>query len=270
MIGFAEFRKIRVRFSDTGKGRTIVLLHGFPESMEVWEEFSVKLSRHFRVIAIDLPGCGETPCIGYVHPMELMAECVKTVLDSLGLRRYVMVGHSMGGYVALAFTELFPDHLSGLCLFHSHPYADSAEKKVDREKAVVLVKKDPKHYVNEVITSLFAPDNLSLFKDDVRELKQIARRTTRQGIVNALEGMKERPKRDWLLQYAGYPVLLILGKKDRIVPNELLLRQTSGLKHVQILMLEKAGHMGFIEEKKLTQDSLIRFARKCFSRSSKK
>ena len=163
MIRHTPFKEISVRFSDTGKGRAIVLLHGFPETSEVWEEFSVKLARHFRIIAIDLPGFGGTPCIGYVHSMELMALCVKTVMDSLGLRKYLIAGHSMGGYVTLAFAELFPDSLSGMCMFQSTSLADSPEKKLDRDRAVSLVKKDSRHYVNEVIPTLFAEDNIKMY-----------------------------------------------------------------------------------------------------------
>jgi pimeloyl-ACP methyl ester carboxylesterase len=264
MISYAEFKNIRVRYSDTGRGRVIVLLHGFPESLEIWDEFSVKLSKHFRVIAIDLPGHGETPCIGYVHSMDLMAQCVKQVMDSLGLRKYIVVGHSMGGYAALAFAELFHDNLSGLCLFHSTSMPDSPEKKKDRDRGIALVKKDAKHYVNELIANLFAEENVPLYKEEIRELKQIGRQTSRQGIINALEGMKERPRRDWILQYANYPVLYIIGKKDRIVPWESALEQAALPADCQVLLLEKAGHMGFIEEKKLTQDKLLSFSRKCF------
>jgi pimeloyl-ACP methyl ester carboxylesterase len=269
MIKYASFRQIPVRFSDTGKGRVLVLIHGFPETLEVWEEFSVKLSRHFRVIAIDLPGHGETPCIGYVHSMELFAECIKAVMDGLGLRRYLLAGHSMGGYAALAFAELFPDSLSGLCLVHSNSLSESPEKKADRDRAIALVKKDSKHYVNELISTLFAPQNVSLFKEDIRELKHMAQGISRQGIVNALEGMKERPKRDWVLQYATYPILFIAGRHDRIVPWTLIQKQTAQVKQASVLLLENSGHMGFIEEKKLTQDCLIRFARKCFRKQIK-
>jgi pimeloyl-ACP methyl ester carboxylesterase len=264
MIRHTPFKEISVRFSDTGKGRAIVLLHGFPETSEVWEEFSVKLARHFRIIAIDLPGFGGTPCIGYVHSMELMALCVKTVMDSLGLRKYLIAGHSMGGYVTLAFAELFPDSLSGMCMFQSTSLADSPEKKLDRDRAVSLVKKDSRHYVNEVIPTLFAEDNIKMYKEDIRELKHIAQGVSRQGIINALEGMKDRPKRDWILQYAKCPVLFIIGKKDRVVPFESILKQTQLVKGATVLILENAGHMGFIEEKKQTQESLILFARKCF------
>ncbi len=264
MIKYADFREIPVRFSDTGKGRAIVLLHGFPETLEVWDEFSVKLARHFRIIVIDLPGFGQTPCIGYIHSMELMARCVKAVMDSLGLRKYILTGHSMGGYVSLAFAEFFNDNLAGLCLFHSTSLPDSAEKKQDRDRVIEIVKKDTRHYVNEMIPTLFAAENIRYYKEDIRDLKHIAHGVSQQGIINALEGMKERPKRDWILQNARYPVLFIIGKKDVVVPFESMLKQAELVKQASILFLEESGHMGFIEEKKRTQEFLIQFARKCF------
>src|SRR5688572_10399341 len=139
---YAEFRKIKVRYSDAGKGRVIVLLHGFLGSHEIWTEFSKKLSKRFRIIAIDLPGHGDTPSIGYYHSMEMLAQCVKAVLDKVGVRRYILVGHSMGGYVALTFAELYPENICGLCLFNSTSYADSEEKKKERDIVIRLVKKE--------------------------------------------------------------------------------------------------------------------------------
>ena len=132
------------------------MLHGFLGSHEVWSGFIKKLSKKFRVIAIDLPGHGETPAIGYYHSVELLAQSVKAVLDTAGVRRYVIAGHSMGGYTALAFAELYSENVSGLCLFNSTSHADSEEKKKEREKVIQLVKREHKHYVAEVITSLFA------------------------------------------------------------------------------------------------------------------
>src|SRR4051812_42260347 len=98
MIKYADFKQIKVRYNDSGKGRAIVLLHGFMESLEIWNDFSKELSKTFRVICIDLPGFGETPAIGYVHSMELMANCVKAVMNKERLRKYVIIGHSLGGY----------------------------------------------------------------------------------------------------------------------------------------------------------------------------
>src|SRR3989338_3334101 len=139
---FAEFKKSKVHYTDTGKGRVLVLIHGFLGSHEVWSEFVKKLSKKFRVITIDLPGHGKTPSIGYYHSTELLAQCVKEVLDQVGVRRYVIAGHSMGGYAALAFAELFPENVSGLCLFHSSSISDTEQKKKDRERIIRLVKKE--------------------------------------------------------------------------------------------------------------------------------
>ena len=119
MLKTTPYKKESVTFSDTGKGRVVVLLHGFLGSYQIWENTIVNLSTSYRVIAIDLPGHGGTACLGYVHTMETIAKCVKAVMDSLRLKKYVLIGHSMGGYAGLAFADLFPDNLKGLCLFHS-------------------------------------------------------------------------------------------------------------------------------------------------------
>src|ERR1044072_4356356 len=108
----------KIRYADVGKGRVVVLLHGFLENLEVWfgNGFAQELAKHYRVIAIDLPGHGKSECVGYVHRMERMAAVVKAVMDGLGLRRYTVAGHSMGGYAALAFAEKFRENVCGLCL----------------------------------------------------------------------------------------------------------------------------------------------------------
>lgn len=257
---FTEFKKSKINYTDTGKGRVIVLLHGFLGSHEVWSEFVKKLSRKFRVIAIDLPGHGETPCIGYYHSMELLAQSVKAVLDKAGVRRYIITGHSMGGYVALAFAELYPENVSGLCLFNSTSYADSAEKKKEREKVIRLVKKEHRHYVTEVVTSLFAPENVPKLKVEVEKIKRIASKITKQSIINSLEGMKERKSRDLILKFAEFPVLFIIGKKDGVINYETMYSQMALCKYPSVLMLENSGHMGFYEAPKETVKELEQFA----------
>ncbi len=264
MIKHADFRKVKVRFSDKGKGRVVVLLHGFLESLEVFEELASRLSKTFRVISIDLPGHGQTPSVGYIHSMELMAQCVKAVMDSLHLRKYVVVGHSMGGYVALAYTELFPQHVKGLCLFHSTAMPDSDERKRDRERVAEIVMKDHKEFVSGLIPKLFAPQNLTLLRDEVGLAKKIALNTPKEGIVAALRGMKERPLREMILKKAQCPVLFIIGKKDVILAWENLLLLTSLPKRSYYIVLEHAGHMGFYEAPQETFKALRKFSRMCY------
>lgn len=264
---YAEFKKAKIAYTDTGKGRVVVLLHGFLGSHAIWDEFVKKLSRRFRVIAIDLPGHGNTASIGYYHSMELLAQSVKAVLDHVGVRRYVIAGHSMGGYTALAFAELFPEHVAGICLFNSTSYADAEEKKRDRDRVIRLVKKEHKHYVAEVINSLFAPDNLKKFPAEVEKVKSIAASTSKQSIINSLEGMKERKSRDMILKFAEFPVQFIIGKKDSVINYETMYAQMGLCKFPFVVMLEEAGHMGFYEAPKQTAKELASFADRCFRKN---
>jgi pimeloyl-ACP methyl ester carboxylesterase len=261
---YAEFKKIKVKYSDTGKGRVIVLVHGFLCSHEVWSELTKVLSKKFRIIAIDLPGHGETPSIGYYHSMELLAQCIKAVLDKAKVRRYILAGHSIGGYAVLAFAELFPENVSGLCLLNSSAYADSEEKRKNRERAIRLVKKAHKHYVIEVIATLFTPEHALKLKNEVSKVKHIAARITKQAIINTLEGMKERKNRDLILKFANYPILFIIGKKDTVINYESMYAQMGLCKYPTVLMLEDVAHMSFYEAPKETAKQLEVFAGRCF------
>jgi len=261
---FAEFKKGKISYSDAGKGRVVVLLHGFLGSKEIFEETKTALAKQFRVICIDLPGHGKSDCYGYVHSMELMAKAVKAVMDKLRLKKYVLVGHSMGGYAALAFAELFPDQLKGLCMFHSTSYADSEQKKRDRDKAIKSVKQDPNIYIRATIQNLFATQHVKNHKKEINFAQQIAKKTPKQGIVNALEGMKDRPSRDVILHFATYPILFIIGRYDNLLPMQTLLDQSKIPKRKHQLLLEESGHMGFLEQPDTCNKFLKKFARVCF------
>ncbi len=265
MIKHASFRQTDIFFTDEGKGRAIVLLHGFIEDKSIWKEFSKQLSKLYRVICIDLPGFGETPGIGYVHSMEMMACSVKAVMDHLNLRRYAIVGHSMGGYVSLAFAELYPKNISGLCLFHSTATADSDEKKTERTRVIEIVKRDPILFVKNFFAKLFAPENITALGEKIDVLRENAEKIKKQNIVNALEGMKSRPDRRKVLTKSDYPVLFLAGAQDAVIPPEPLKSQVKLCKQGKLLLIENAGHMGFLEAEKECMKAIKSFARKCFT-----
>jgi pimeloyl-ACP methyl ester carboxylesterase len=260
----ATFKKEKVHFYDEGKGRVVVLLHGFLGSYKIWQNTIDDLAKSYRVIAIDLPGHGKTPCFGYAHSMDLMAKCVKAVLDQLKLKRYAMIGHSMGGYVALAFADLFPDHLKGLCLFHSTSYPDSEEKRKDRLRAIGLVKANRNVYTKNTIKNLFAAKNLKYLKDEIAFANNIAKQTGKQGIIAALHGMRDRPGRDLILAMVDYPVMMVIGEHDNILPPQQLLEQAEHIKNKTILYFEHDGHFGFLESPRESNRALRKFLRKCF------
>lgn len=266
MIKPAPFKKGTITFSDTGKGRVVVLLHGFLGSHEIWKSTITNLSKSYRVIAIDLPGHGDTECYGYVHTMELMAKSVKAVMDHLRLKRYVIIGHSMGGYTGLAFADLFPDNLKGLCLYHSSAYADSDEKKRDRTRSIKVVKANHKIYTTEVVKNLFATKNLKYLKDEISFAQKIAAKTSKQSIIAALEGMKDRPHRDMILGLAHFPIMMVIGEYDNVLPHEHLLEQSELIKDKHLLYLEHDGHMGFLESSRKSNQALRKFLRACYKK----
>ncbi len=264
MIKTTKFKKGTVTFSDTGKGRVVVLLHGFLGSHQIWESTIQSLSKSFRVIAIDLPGHGNTDCFGYVHTMELLAKSVKAVMDSLRLKKYVIIGHSMGGYAGLAFADMYPDNLKGLCLYHSSAYADSDEKKRDRTRSIKVVKANYKIFTTEVIKNLFATKNFKYLKDEIAFAQKIAAKTSKQSIIASLEGMKDRSHRDMILGLAHFPVMMVIGEHDNVLSSSQLLEQADLIKNKHILYLEHDGHMGFLESPRVSNDALKKFLRVCF------
>ncbi|AUS05573.1 alpha/beta fold hydrolase [Pseudotamlana carrageenivorans] len=254
------FKGTNIYFTDSGKGSALVLLHGFLESTEIWHQLQPELSKKFRVICIDLLGHGQTGCIGYVHSMEQMAEAVEAVLKHLRIRRSTMIGHSMGGYVALAFAEKKPDDLKGLCLLNSTASADSAEKKINRERTIEVVKKNHHTFIKIAITNLFRPKNRIIFKESIKTLIAHAKKTPLQGIIAALEGMKIRDDREALLHFTPFKKMIIAGKKDPVLDYNTIVKQVEGAQ-VKLVTFPD-GHMSFTENESELLQAIMRFIEK--------
>lgn len=264
MIKTTIFKKDTVTFFDKGKGRVVVLLHGFLGAHQIWTETINNLSKSYRVIAIDLPGHGKTASYGYAHSMELMAKCVKQVLNHLRLKKYVVIGHSMGGYVGLAFADLFPDNLKGLCLFHSTSYPDGKEKKKDRLRAIHLIKSNKILYTKSAIKNLFATKNLKYLKKEILFATKIAKQTNKIAMISAMHGMKDRHNYDVILSLANFPIMMVIGANDNVLDAQQLLEQAELIRNKTILYLEHDGHFGFLESPTKTNTELRKFLRKCF------
>ncbi|MET0758813.1 MAG: alpha/beta hydrolase [Flavobacterium sp.] len=239
------FKNTKISYSDTGKGTAIVLLHGFLENQTMWNSYIVEFSKKYRVITIDLLGHGETECLGYIHSMEDNADVVHAVLSELRIRKAVFVGHSMGGYVALAFAELYPETLKGLVLLNSTTRADSEERKINRDRAIVAVKQNYASFIRMSIANLFSEDNREKLIGEIEKVKIEALKTPLQGIVASLEGMKIRKDREVLLHFAHYPILLVLGKKDPVLIYDESLEQIENT--AVKLVTFPDGHMSHIE-----------------------
>ena len=239
------FKNTNISYSDTGKGTTIVLLHGFLENKTMWDFYVPELAKKNRVIAIDLLGHGETECLGYVQTMEENADAVHEVLSALRIRKAIFVGHSMGGYVALAFAELYPDNIKGLVLLNSTSRADSEERKTNRDRAIKAVKQSFINFISLSIANLFSEDNRERLSSEIESVKNKALKTPLQGIVASLEGMKIRKDREVLLHLTQYPKMLILGEKDPVLNYDETKEQIENTEMKLVTFPD--GHMSHIE-----------------------
>ncbi|NND51521.1 MAG: alpha/beta hydrolase [Flavobacteriaceae bacterium] len=260
MAKYIKYKNINIHYSDSGEGKPIVLLHGFLENLKMWDELSKVLQSKCRVISIDLLGHGQTECLGYIHTMEEMAEAVKSVLNHLNLTQYCLIGHSMGGYVALTICEKYGDEIIGLCLANSTSQSDSEERKLNRDRAVEAVKMNPKTFINVLISNLFRPKNRTLFSEEIKALKEEAYKMKVQGIIAAIEGMKIRKNREEVLKNSPFNKMMIIGTKDPILNPDHLLNE---IKNTDVVCVELAdGHMSYIENKEEFTYNIMHFIEK--------
>ncbi|MFZ4521264.1 MAG: alpha/beta fold hydrolase [Bacteroidales bacterium] len=255
-----KIQKKNVNYTDEGTGKVIVLLHGFTESLKIWSAFSSRLSKKFRVITIDLPGHGKSDSIAKVHSMEIMADLVYAVLKKLKAGKCLMVGHSMGGYVTLAFAAKYPGMLKGFSLFHSHCFADTSMEQENRKRTIAIVNQDKFSYVAQFIPSLFPVEVHKKFSKQIERLILRASKMEKEGVVAALEGMKIRNDQSGMLKKTGLPVLFILGLKDSKAPVARLWEMISLPAVSEVLMLRDCGHMGYIEMPDETLEAITGFA----------
>lgn len=239
------YKNIKVNYTSTGKGSAVVLLHGFLENSSMWKTLIPVLSKKNRVITVDLFGHGKSENLGYIHTMEEQATMVRSVLKSLNIRKVTLIGHSMGGYIALAFAVLFPKNTKGICLMNSTAYPDTTEKKINRERAIEVVKQNHQTFVRISIPQLFSEENRSLLKSDINDVIKEGLLTTKQGIIASLEGMKIRKDRTAILKNNAFKKLLILGKKDTVLNVEEHKKQVENT-NTKLIMLSQ-GHMSHIE-----------------------
>lgn len=259
------FQGKRIRYSDEGDGEVLVLLHGFIERIEIWKEFSVDLSKQFRVICIELPGHGESEVIASVQTMELMADMVYEILQKLHIKAMVLVGHSMGGYVGLAFAEKYPIMLKGLGLFHSHALEDSAQAKIGRERAIEIIKLNKEGFIYNFIPDLFAECNRETYKEAIESLQEGAKTLTKEALIACLSGMKGRTDKLVLLMEIDVPMMFIAGKEDSRAPINSIMAQSVIPNYSEILVLGDCGHMGYIEKKHETMNFIARFVNSCYA-----
>ncbi len=231
----------------SGSGPAIVLIHGFLENHHIWDELILQCKEKYKLIAIDLPGFGKSSVYGKVHTMEFMADAVKAVMENENTEKGILIGHSMGGYVTVAFTEKYQDAVSGIVFFHSQVAADTPEGRENRKRAIEIAISQHADYITKFIPSLFAPENINKFSDRISQLRKQSIEAPKEGVVAALAGMAERIDGKELLKNIHIPVFFVVGKQDSRISLDEIMRQMSLPKNTEAIILDHVGHMGFIE-----------------------
>lgn len=259
-----EGRELHYRDDGREHSHTLVLLHGFLQNLDVWSSFTLTYMRYMRVITIDLPGHGYSATHSDVHTMDFMANAVKAVLDAAGVEHCVMAGHSMGGYVALAFADHYGFMLNGLALLHSHAMADSAETRAMRDNVCRQVHVNRAGFIVDFITHLFDESKRQYLAPEIKELRDQCLESREEGILAAQRGMKLRTSRVATLSRFDKPVLFVYGKNDPRIPIELGLSQALLPQRSEVLILDHVAHMSFIEDREYVKRRLSDFVSQCY------
>jgi pimeloyl-ACP methyl ester carboxylesterase len=254
-----EIRKKKIAYRLYGNGKAVMLVHGFGEMGDVWNNQVEFLKDHFRLIIPDLPGSGDSEMTDDMS-MNGMAEILKVILDSESISKVAMIGHSMGGYITLAFAKNFPGYLESLGLFHSSAYADSEEKKATRKKGIDFIRQHGAYeFLKNSTPNLFSPaskeKNPGLIDDFIRSLDNFSA----SSLVSYYEAMMQRPDTTELLKATPLPVLFVLGEYDIAIPMQDGLKLSLMPEKSYIHILHQSGHMGMLEEKEKSNDLIKKF-----------
>jgi len=249
-----------IYYYDSGKGDVVILLHGYLETKEIWSDLSNRLSNNFRVISIDIPGHGKSEVLDSTHSMELLAKAINSLLDYLNIKQCSLIGHSMGGYITLAFAELFPDKLKSFILLHSSVYADNDIKKENRLNDIKLIEQgELKKITDSNIPKMFANDNLSAFSNNIYIMQKYAQKFDTDGVVALIKGMMNRTDKQNFIRTFNKPMLFIFGKKDNFISIDVAKEMLKLNSNIEYKILNNSGHMGFIEEAEEVVDIIKRF-----------
>jgi len=265
------YKQTSIHYSSIGVGEPLILIHGFLENKNMWTTLQSGLSKNYRVLAIDLPGHGETEAIGYIHTMEDYAEILLALIQFENLQQVSLIGHSMGGYVALALAESLLERsvlsaqetqascekIDKILLLNSTPLADSDIRKQERNRAIGMIQKYPQAFVTMAVKHLFLTQDQDRFASEIDTAILEAKHCSQKGIINTLKGLRDRKERIEVLKKMHDKSLIILGALDGIIDFD----RTKAIAQATRTRLEvlPGGHMSYIEHPEVLLSTLKEF-----------
>ena len=253
------FSNFELEYRMEGEGAPIFFIHGFGETYQVWEQQMNFLKNKFKVINCNLPG---TQCSDFLEEpppsLEDFARCIKKVVEAENIHSFILIGHSMGGYVTLAYQDLYPKDLSGIGLIHSTCFSDTNTKKDNRKKAISFLQ----NHGSEAFLKQAFPD---LFLNKERNRKNIERLvnngkiTHEKTLCTYYEAIMQRPNRVDTMKRLTIPLLLIAGKNDPLIPIADSLSQSYLAPITFLKLLDNSAHMGMLEETEIINEMLLKY-----------
>ncbi|MEJ5202591.1 MAG: alpha/beta fold hydrolase [Anaerolineales bacterium] len=249
--------KVSLYFEEHGHGTPVVLIHGFPLDHTIWNPLVPLLEGKARLILPDLRGYGKSPVTRGTYDMGLLADDIKEMLDGLNIRQAVLVGHSMGGYVSLAFARCYPERLLGLALVASQAAADTPERRQGRLQTAGEVER---RGVKSLAKTM--PEKLTTHPDLVEPLRQLILQANPAGVAGALKGMADREDMTRRLSEINVPTLIIAGAQDSLIPLEKSREMERLLPRGWLVEIPNAGHMPMMEAPEMVAEALFRLLEK--------
>ena len=255
-----RINNIDITYDDTGSGPAVVLIHGYPFNRSMWAEQVSALADSYRVVTLDLRGHGESESSTGASTMKLMAQDVASLMDELRIDRAVIGGLSMGGYVTLAFYQLFAERVEKLLLADTRAQADTEEAKATRADQVQQIQADGMTgIVNGMLPKLLSPETVSKQPEIVKRVRDMMMHTSPEGAIGALRGMAEREDQTERLSQINVPALIVVGKEDPITPVADSQKMHERIAGSQLVVIENASHVSNIEQSEQFNRALREF-----------
>jgi pimeloyl-ACP methyl ester carboxylesterase len=251
---FVQLNSTRFRncfYQKIGHGKPVFLVHGFGEDATIFKHQTDDLQNSFELIIPDLPGSGTSQLCDEEMNMELLADFVFEIAEQENFQKIILLGHSMGGYLTMAFAQKFAHKLCAFGLIHSSAYEDDEAKKETRRKSIKLIENDGKEiFLKTIIPNLYSEESKLMHSFEMQEHLAMALNISSKALIAYYNAMINRPDTRQILALAKVPVLFVVGKEDIAIPYMQMIEQASMPAIVKIEILEKVGHTSMIENKK--------------------
>lgn len=251
---------VELAVEEHGAGMPVVLLHGFPLSSRMWEAIVPALTQVGRVVTVDLRGFGDSEAPQSGYSMDALAGDVMGVAAALHLDRWVLAGHSMGGYVALRVAARWPERLAGLMLVDTRAEPDDAAGRQRREQAMARLRGGERGaFLDEFVANLVAAGARQRAPRLLEELRSMAEAVPVHVLIACLEGMRDRPDSRGLLPTLAVPTLVLVGEEDSITPPGTARAMAEALPKGRLVVIPEAGHTPPLERPVATAEAMLAF-----------